>query len=196
MDVPLNMSIMRFTVICVTVSMVLMGCGTTSSRINTEKSFSRFEQSSYLQELWADTCSFPLIKENLVILAHASYQDRQPHLECDWAQTAVGFNDIGVIFNEEVSDLDPKWLACESDSTFAQLVWDAARIPSYNLIHLGNGISPNSRNAAVLISKCHYWDEYYCTIKRGNPNCKFPNADQILSMAYAVLDLETGKILW
>lgn len=187
---------MKFTVLCAMVSMVLMGCGENSYNISSEETFSRLEQSSYLQDLWAETCSFPLIEENLVILAHAKYQDEQPAIKCDWAETAMGSNNIGVIFKEEVSDLDSRWLDCESDSTFAQLVWDAARNPSYDLIHLGDGISPNSHNAAVLISKCHYWDEYYCTIKSGNPNCKFPNADKILSMAYAVLDLETGEILW
>jgi len=188
-----RISFLRFSGCCIVAVFLLAGCGSVGN--NTE-AFTRFGQSSYLQSLWSETCSFPLTEENVVMFATVSNEAVEPRLQCDWKRTPIGVGDTGVIFVEGITDLDARWFSCEKDTSLPGLVWDAVTNPGSNLVHLGTGVSTGAEGAIVLVAKCHYWDDYYCTIKSSNPNCGFSNADQILSMAYAVLDPKTGDILW
>jgi hypothetical protein len=158
--------------------------------------FRSFEQSAYLQDLWADTCVFPLTEENVVMFASVRRGIFEPKFQCDWKRMPVDIGDSGVTLTEGITDLDARWFGCGSDASLPSLVWDAAKNPGSNLVHLGKGLPSDAQEAVILVAKCHYWDDHYCTIKDGNPNCYFPNADQILSMAYAVIESETGEILW
>ncbi|MDD3896349.1 MAG: hypothetical protein PHU04_00675 [Candidatus Peribacteraceae bacterium] len=178
---------------CSACALFLIGCAGTGENAAL---FHRFQESAYLQDLWAETCSFPLTEESLVLLASINFSGNAPRLVCDWSLAPVGASDSGITLAEGVTDLDARWVGCGRDAAFPNLVWDAVRNPGSNVVHLGEGLSSGSQSAVVLIAKCHYWDDYYCTIKRANPNCSFPHAAQILSMAYAVLDAETGEILW
>jgi hypothetical protein len=185
---------LRLSGCCAAAVFLLTGC--VSAEDSGTRAFRRFEQSSYLQSLWADTCSFPLIEENVVMLAAVDNAAVTPRLQCNWMRTPVGVGDTGVTLAEGITDLDARWFGCGEDVALPGSVWDAVTNPGSNLVHLGTGVSTGAQGAIVLAAKCHYWDDYYCTIKRGNPNCDFPNADQILSMAYAVFDPKTGDILW
>lgn len=182
-----------FSACCMAAALFLMGCAGAGDNADI---FHRFQESDYLQGLWAETCSFPLTEENLVLLASLDFIGNAPRLTCDWSLAPVGASDSGITLAEGVTDLDARWAGCGRDAALTDLVWDAVRNPGWNLVHLGDGLRPGSQKAAVLVAKCHYWDEHYCTLKRANPNCSFPHAAQILSMAYAVLDIETGEILW
>jgi len=186
-------AVLRPFACCVAALFLLTGC---HSRSESEQAFRHLEKSPYLQNLWAETCSFPLTAENIILLAFVGREADASQLRCDWHRIPIGTSESGVSFVEGVTDLDARWFNCGGSTSLADLVWDAVQHPGSNLVHLGKGLPSDAQKGVVLVAKCHYWDDHYCTIKSGNLNCDFHNADEIMSMAYAVLYPETGEILW
>jgi len=159
--------------------------------------FPQFERSAYLQRLWESTCTFPLAEENLVFLAHVEDRQDGPSLSCSWRRVPQGVDpSSGIRFAEEVSDIDSRWFTCGDDPVLAAAVWNAVRHPGSNLVHLGEGLRSDASEADILVAKCHYWKGGYCEGDDVNSHCLLPNAAKIMSVAYAVLDTETGEIHW
>jgi len=162
-----------------------------------EDAYEQFVSSDYLQNLWNQTCVYPLKRKNLIIMATIVEERDQVDLNCYWHQEPVNIiSDVGIKLHTGQTDIDTRWFRCGEDKSFASAVRSAVHYPGSNLVHLGKGLQRKEKGTShVLVAECHYWDENYC-YGSGNRYCKMEDASSIKSVAYAVFDEETGEIHW
>ena len=160
--------------------------------------FAQFQASGHLQSLWNEVCLYPLEEEQAVLIVAVDGRGEKPELRCQWRHMPIGMQEkVGIEIEEAVTDIHTDWLQCGFDDAFAEVVRSAIHKPGSSCVHLGNSPSKDVLLSYVLVGKCHYWDEFYCEeYGGGGSHCKLENADEILSVAYAVLDPQAHKTFW
>jgi hypothetical protein len=175
----------------------LCGClGNEYSGDEFSRAYSRFASSDYLNLKWRETCVFPLNASNTVVIAKMVETGNETYVECRWSMEAVGVNEVGVVLSQGQSDIDPAWIECGKTNEFSEKLRDAVHNPGSNIVHLNDGLGgKENATSFVYVGKCHFWDERYCRTA-GSRFCRLQNAKDIISVAYAIMDDETGKIYW
>jgi len=193
--------LMRF-LLTVVFLLLASGCLGNPDRTLSYKEFfyayGRFVESDYLMGKWRGTCVFPLNDEsNVILIAKVIERGEEAEVKCYWKNEPVGVGEgVGVLLSDGQSDIDPGWYGCGKSQEFSRLLRDAVHNPGSNLAHLGSGLGgKENATSYVIVSKCHFWDENYCERIKSR-FCRLDNSSDIISVAYAVLDDESGGVYW
>lgn len=157
-----------------------------------------FFSNKRLNLLWKDYCDFPLRDSgNTIFLAKLSWSGDNVSAECVWEKNRSGATDYASIqLSDGPTDVDARWLICGENALFASALKEAVHNPGSNLVHLGEAIDERDDGTVyIYVGGCHFWDERFCS-RYNSRFCKLEDSHEILSVGYAVLDKESGRVHW
>jgi hypothetical protein len=158
--------------------------------------FLSFNRSSYLQDMWQDTCIYPLEAERCVLVSKVVKRGYNVSISCHWNMKPKASYGPAILTENGKTDVSPRWLSCGVNGTFAYDVLGAIYDPGTELIHLGEGPgAADDGTYYVLVCGCHQWDDYFCK-SYGSTFCERADHSDILSVAYAVMDGKDGEVYW
>jgi hypothetical protein len=155
------------------------------------KSFSKahvaFTDSSFLQGAWPKSCTYDLDNTpNIVVMARVRERGGKTSVDCWWNRRVSNVSGGVLSVDDGRTDMDPRWAGCGKNSEFDQLLSDTV-FEKNELIPLLTRPARGDGTYYVLASKC----------RKGNPHCACRNiTGDYTSVAYALLDEQTGKVHW